>query len=572
MAGITYLCAANVARCGPTHRLTMEQTFKGYFARTLREHWTLTAFTDYPGESFTYAEAATEMARFHIFYKAANLCPSDKIALCGKNSSRWAIAYLSVIAYGGVVVPLLHEFTPDNIHHLVTHSESRVLFVSDHIWKSIDVTQMPGVEAVIVIDDFSLVYAASAAVREAFEGRGTAFEAKYPKGFAATDFYIYDRGRDELALINYTSGTTSDPKGVMVPERALWSNMAFAYEMLPMLSAGQSLVSMLPMAHMYGMAFEFLYEFMVGMNIHFLTRPLSPAVIMKAMADVRPSLIVVVPLIIEKIVRKKIFPVTRKRYMRILRRVPGIRQIINRAILRKLNAALGDNFYEVIIGGAAFSREVEQLLRDIGFAFTVGYGMTECAPIICYRDWHTFVLESCGRAAPRMTVRIASNDPCHTPGEIVTRGDNVMLGYYKNEEATRLTIDNKGWLHTGDMAVIDDDGNVFIKGRCKNMLLGPSGQNIYPEEIEDAVGGLPYVLETVVVQRDTKLVALIYPDYAAAHADGLVTPEAVAAALEEHRRPLNATLPPYAQLSRFELRGEEFAKTPKKSIKRFLYT
>jgi len=550
----------------------MEQTLHDFFTHTLRNHWDLPAFSDFQGETFRYGDVARQMAEFHVFYRQSGIRPGDKIAICGKNSSRWAMAFLSILTYGGVAVPLLHEFTPDNIHRLIGHSGSRLLFITRSIWEQLGPDRTGDLEGVILLDDFTPAYFKRNDWQENYAQLETLFATAYPEGFGRNHIAAYPYGREELVLINYTSGTTAAPKGVMLPERALWSNMAFAQEVLPMLTCGQSVVSMLPMAHMYGMAFELLYEFVSGIHIHFLTRPLSPQVILQALKKIRPALIIAVPLIIEKIVRRGIFPVTHTWQIRFLRHIPGVKTFINRKIRQKLSKAFGGNFYEVIVGGAAFSHEVEALLHEIRFPFTVGYGMTECAPIISYRDWHSFVSESCGQPAPRMEIKIVSPDPQNIPGEILTRGDNVMLGYYKNEEATRTALDEEGWLHTGDMGVMDADNNLFIKGRCKNMLLGPSGQNIYPEEIEDAVGNLPYVVETVVVQRNTKLIALVYPDYAAARKQGHTTPEALLACIEKHRKALNATLPSFAQLSGFELVQQEFEKTPKKSIKRFLYS
>lgn len=549
----------------------MEQTLQDYLANTFRNHWNLPAFTDLHGDTFQYSDVARQMAKLHLFYRQAGIHPSDKIAICGKNCSRWAIAFLSILTYGGVAVPLLHEFTPDSIHQLLIHSDSRLLFTTRSLWEQLDFQQISDLEGVILLDDFTPAHFTKAALLKNYLQLETLFTNTYPKGFDIDNLSIYPYSGEELVLINYTSGTTAASKGVMLPERALCSNMAFAQEVLPMLKCGQSVVSMLPMAHMYGMAFEFLYEFVSGIHIHFLTRALSPQIILQALKEVRPVLIIAVPLIIEKIVRKGIFPIINTGRMRMLRRIPWLKTIINNKIRQKLSETLGGNFYEVIVGGAAFSHEVEQLLHEIGFPFTVGYGMTECAPIIGYRDWHTFVPESCGQPAPRMEIKIDSSDPQHIPGEILTRGANVMLGYYKNEEATRLALDEEDWLHTGDIGVIDADNNLFIKGRCKNMLLGPSGQNIYPEEIEDAVGNLPYVTETIVVQRNTKLIALIYPDYATAAKEGYPTPESLLNHIEKHRKTLNAALPAYAQLSGFELVKQEFEKTPKKSIKRFLY-
>jgi long-chain acyl-CoA synthetase len=549
----------------------MTPTLNDFMENSLRDHWSLSAFSDYQGETYTFEQVAQQIARYHLFYEQAGIRPGDKIAICGRNSSRWAIAFLSIISYGTVAVPLLHEFTPDNIHRLVNHSESRLLLASDALWSRLDRAQMPALEGCWILDDYRLEPCARPDLQACRDALETAFAERYPSGYTAKEVHYYKYRPDELLLINYTSGTTAASKGVMLSERAVWSNMAFAEEMLPMMTAGMDIVSLLPLAHMYGMAFELLYEFMAGLHVHFLTRQLSPKVILKAFAEIRPALIVVVPLIIEKIVRKGVFPTLQKPWMQVLTHIPGISHLIYRKIGRSLYAALGGNFYQLICGGAALSRDVEQLLERAHFPFTVGYGMTECAPLIGYRDWHEFVPESCGRPVPRMEVKILSADPQHIPGEIVVRGDNVMLGYYKNEEATRQAIDADGWLHTGDMGVMDADRNIFIKGRCKTMLLGSSGQNIYPEEIEEAVLALPHVLECIVVQRDSKLWALVYPDYDAARRAGLPTAEAIQQHLEARRKNLNHTLPPYAQLSGFEMRAEEFEKTPKKSIKRFLY-
>lgn len=549
----------------------MEPTLKAYFEKSVTTYWSHPSLSDFGDESFTYAEVATQIARFHTFYKNAGIVPGDKIALCGKNSARWGIAFLATITYGAVAVPLLHEFTPDNIHWLVDHSESRLFFVADNLWQQISHDKMPQLEAIIRIDNYELVSSKNDKITAAWDNLEQAFAEAYPEGYKPSDVHYYEHEDDELTLINYTSGTTAASKGVMIPARAIWSNMAFADEALAMMGPGMNIVSMLPMAHMYGMAFEFLYEFCVGFHIHFL-RQLAPATILKAMHEVKPNLIVAVPLILEKIIRRGVLPVINKPHMKILRSIPGIKNIINNKIRTKLYNTLGGNFYEAIVGGAAFSHDVEKVLKEIKFPFTVGYGMTECAPIICYRDYKEFAAQSCGEAAPRMEVKVLSSDPQRVPGEIVARGTNVMLGYYKNPEATKQAIDDEGWLHTGDMGVIDADGNVFIKGRIKNMLLGPSGQNIYPEEIEDAISSLPYVIESVVVQRNTKLIALIYPDYDAARKDGLESKEQILEVIEKERKQLNSTLPAYSQLSGFELQDNEFEKTPKKSIKRFLYS
>jgi long-chain acyl-CoA synthetase len=549
----------------------MTPTLNDFLENSLRRNWQLHAFSDYQGESYTYADVARQVERFHIFFEAAGLGPGDKIAICGRNSSRWAIAFLSIITFGTIAVPLLHEFTPDNIQALVTHSDCRLLFTTDAIFKRLDTEKMPSIEGCLILDDFRMEACRRTELQAVHDDVSRIYTERHPGDFTPADISYYKYRPDELLLINYTSGTTAASKGVMLSERAVWSNMAFAEAALPMVHPGMEIVSLLPLAHMYGMAFELLYEFTAGIHIHFLTRQLSPRTILQAFAEIKPIVIILVPLVIEKIVRKGVFPLLAKPWMRLLLHVPGLNSLIYRQIGKQLYKKLGGNFYEMIIGGAALSRDVEHFLTRAHVPFTIGYGMTECAPLIGYRDWHTFVPESCGQPVPRMEVRILSPDPEHTPGEIVVHGDNVMMGYYKNEEATRLAIDADGWLHTGDMGIMDRDRNIFIKGRCKNMLLGPSGQNIYPEEIEDEVLSLPYVVESIVVQRDHKLYALVFPDHEAARHAGLTTPESIHAVWEAQRKTLNAKLPPYAQLSGFELQEKEFEKTPKKSIKRFLY-
>jgi long-chain acyl-CoA synthetase len=549
----------------------MTPTLNDFLENAMRRHWALPAFSDYQGESYTYADVARQIERFHLFFAASGIRPGDKIALCGRNSARWAVAYLSVITYGTVVVPLLHEFLPENVQTLVTHSECRLLFATSAIFRRLDPEQMPSLEGCLILDDYHLEACRRPEFQAAHDDVDRLYAERHPADLTPSDISYYKYAPDELLLINYTSGTTAASKGVMLSERAVWSNMAFAEAALPMVHPGQEIVSLLPLAHMYGLAFELLYEFTAGIHVHFLTRQLSPRTILQAFAEIRPVIIILVPLVIEKIVRKGVFPLLQRPWMRVALRVPGLSSLIYRLIGRQLYKKLGGNFYEMIIGGAALSRDVEHFLKRAHVPFTVGYGMTECAPLIGYRDWHTFVPESCGQPVPRMQVRILSPDPQRTPGEIVTKGDNVMLGYYKNEEATRQAIDADGWLHTGDMGIMDADQNIFIKGRCKTMLLGPSGQNIYPEEVEEVVQTLPYVVESIVVQRDHKLYALIYPDYEAARHDGLHDPTAIHAAWEARRKAINAQLPAYAQLSGFELQEHEFEKTPKKSIKRFLY-
>ena len=472
--------------------------------------------------------------------------------------------------YGAVAVPILHEFKADNVHHIVNHSEARLLFVGDVVWEGLNEAAMPALEGIILMTDFTLLVCRSKQLEYAREHLNEMFGKKFPRNFRREHISYRRDNPEELAVINYTSGTTSFSKGVMLPYRVLWSNTQFAFEVLK-LNAGDRIVSMLPMAHMYGLAFEFLYEFSCGAHIYFLTRMPSPKIIFQAFAEVKPNIIIAVPLIIEKIIKKNVLPKLETFKMKVLLKVPIINDKIKATVREQMIKGFGGNFYEVIVGGAAFNQEVEKLLKSIDFPYTVGYGMTECGPIICYEDWQRFKPGSCGKAAPRMEVRIDSPDPQHVVGEILTRGDNVMLGYYKNPEATAQVLDTDGWLHTGDLGIIDEEGNVTIKGRSKNLLLGPSGQNIYPEEIEDQLNNLPYVAESIVIQQeDHKLMALIYPDFEVAYAQGLKDEE-IEKVMEENRIALNQDLPAYSQIARIKIYPEEFEKTPKKSIKRFLY-
>ena len=505
-------------------------------------------------------------------FEASGVQRGDKIALCGRNSAAWAAAFLAILTYGAVAVPILHEFTPDQVHNIVNHSDAKLLFIGDVAATQIDATKMPGLEGIIYIPDYSLVVSRTEQLTYAREHLNEMFGKKYPKYFRQQHVHYYrEQSPDELALINYTSGTTGRSKGVMLPYRSLWSNADFAFHVLgKTLKRGDNVISILPMAHMYGMAFEFIFEFLKGMHIYYLNRVPSPAVIAQALADVKPRIMIAVPLVIEKIIRKKVFPKLQNNKMRLLMAMPVISKKVRAAILAQVSKAFGGNLYEVIIGGAALNGEVEAFLRKIGFPYTVGYGATECGPIICYEDWTRFKPGSCGKAAPRMEVKILSPDPENIPGEIVCRGPNAMLGYYKNEEATEQVVDKEGWLHTGDLALMDAEGNVTIKGRSKNMLLGPSGQNIYPEEIEDKLNNLPYVAESIIVQQNEKLVGLVYPDFDDAFAHGL-TNDDIERVMEENRVALNAELPAYSQVSKMKIYPEEFEKTPKKSIKRFLY-
>lgn len=547
----------------------MEQSFIAYVENSIKDNWDLDALTDYKGATLQYKDVARKIEKLHIIFEASGIKKEDKIAICGRNSSHWGVTFLATLTYGAVAVPILHEFKADNIHNIVNHSEAKLLFVGDMVWENLNENAMPLLEGIFLMTDFSILVSRSEKVDYAREHLNELFGKKYPKNFRKEHVAYHKDDPEGLAVINYTSGTTSYSKGVMLPYRSLWSNTAFAFEVLP-LKCGDRVVSMLPMAHMYGLAFEFLYEFAVGCHIYYLTRMPSPKIIFQAFAEVRPHIVIAVPLIIEKIIKKSVLPKLETPTMKLLLKVPFVNDKIKAAVCEQVIQAFGGNFNSVIVGGAAFNREVEQFFKMIDFPYTVGYGMTECGPIICYEDWRRFKFGSCGKAAPRMEVKILSANPETIPGEIICRGPNVMLGYYKNAEATREVLEPSGWLHTGDLALMDREGNVTIKGRSKNMLLGPNGQNIYPEEIEDKLNNMPYVAESIVVQQNDKLVGLIYPDFDDAFAHGLKN-EDLERIMEENRVALNTELPAYCQVSKMKIYPEEFEKTPKKSIKRFLY-
>lgn len=546
-------------------------SFNAKIEESIKNFWDYDALTDYKGATLQYQDVARKIEKLHILFENSGVQKGDKIALCGRNMSNWAVAFLATLTYGAVAVPVLHEFTADQIHHIVNHSESKLLFVGDVVAKQIDPDKMPGLEGIIYIPDYSLLVSRSEALTTARENLNRFFGEKYPK-FFRKEFVNYYKEEDpnQLCIINYTSGTTGFSKGVMIPYRAMWSNLDFASEVLDKeLHPGDNTISILPMAHMYGMAFEFIKEFMTGCHIYYLTRVPSPAVVAQAFKDVRPIIIIAVPLVIEKIIKKKVFPKITPT-LKVLMKTPIVGTKIKEKIKKQVYDAFGGRLYEIIVGGAALNQEVESFLKEIKFPVTVGYGATECAPIITYADWRTHKTGSCGRQVVHMEVKIDSKQPHKVPGEILARGLNVMLGYYKNEEATKQTIDKDGWYHTGDLGIMDRKGNVFIKGRSKNMLLGPNGQNIFPEEIEDALNSLPMVSESIVVQRDTKLVALIHPDIDACSAQNMSSSD-VEDLMKKNIELLNLSQPAYCKISHFEVLNEEFEKTPKKSIKRFLY-
>ncbi|HXK75313.1 MAG TPA: AMP-binding protein [Bacteroidaceae bacterium] len=547
----------------------MEQSFIAFIENSIKKNWDLDALTDYKGATLQYKDVARKIEKLHILFEHSGVKKGDKIALCGRNSSHWGVTFLATLTYGAVAVPILHEFKPDNVHHIVNHSEAKLLFVGDMMWENLNENHMPQLEGVIFMPDFSVLISRRKKLDFARDNLNKLFGEKYPKNFRIEHVKYHQDTAEELALLNYTSGTSGYSKGVMLPYRSLWSNTQFAHEVLE-LQPGSKLVSMLPMAHMYGLAFEFLYEFSVGAHIYFLTRMPSPKIIFQAFAEVQPNLVIAVPLIIEKIIKKSILPKLETPAMKMLMKVPIVNDKIRASVRDKMIQAFGGRFVEVIVGGAAFNQEIEQFLKDIQFPYTVGYGMTECGPILAYEDWSRFAQGSCGKAAPRMELKIDSKDPQNEVGEILCKGANVMLGYYKNKEATQAVFTEDGWMRTGDLGIMDAEGNLFIKGRSKNMLLGASGQNIYPEEIEDKLNNMPYVAESLVVQQGDKLVGLVYPDFDEAFANGL-TNDDVTVRMEENRVALNAELPAYSRLAKMKIYPEEFAKTPKKSIKRFMY-
>ena len=547
-------------------------SFNSLIEQSIIKNWELDALTDYKGATLQYRDVARKIEKLHIIFQNSGIDKGDKIAICGRNSSNWAVVFLATLTYGAVAVPILHEFMPDQVHNIVNHSEAKLLFVGDMVAPTIQEEEMPHLEGILFIPDFSVIVSRSEKLTYAREHLNEIFGHKYPKYFRQEHVNYYkEESPEELLLINYTSGTTGFSKGVMIPARALWSNYDFATGVLgDKVSRGDNIISILPMAHMYGMMFEFLFEFLIGCHIYFLTRIPSPAIIAQAFAEVKPAVIIAVPLVIEKIIRKKVFPKIQNNLMKLLLNMPVVSKKVNQKICEEVKNAFGGRFYEIIVGGAAFNQEIEHFLHKINFPYTVGYGTTECAPIIAYSDYNDFVPGSCGRAVVHMQVEIESSDPQNIPGEIIVKGLNVMLGYYKNEEATKQVLDSNGWYHTGDLGIMDKDGNIFIKGRSKNMLLGSNGQNIYPEEIEDKLNSLALVGESIVLQREEKLVALVHPDMEEAESMGFSIDD-IEKVMTQNLQTLNEMMPGYSKVSEIILHEEEFEKTPKKSIKRYLY-
>ena len=538
---------------------------------SFQKNWDRSALSNYQGVTLSYREVARRIAKLHIMFEQCGLLKGDKVAICSRNQANWGVSFLAALTYGAVAVPILHEFKAGNIHWLVNHSEARVLFVDEVIWEGLSPEEMPGLAVIVQVNTFQFLYTAKEEYIEIYKHLNESFGRRYPDYFGPKDLDYYEDSAEELAVINYTSGTSGFSKGVMIPYRALYSNIEFASkDACPMLKAGMNVVSMLPTAHMYGMMFEFLFEMTIGMHVHFLSRVPSPKIIMKAFAEIHPDIIIAVPLVIEKVYKSKLKPIIDKNKLKILMNIPVLDKAIAKKFCTELTNSFGGQFEEVILGGAAFNPEVEKFLHKIGFHYTVGYGMTECAPIIGYAHWDKVKVGSAGRAAMNMEIRIESPDPRRIPGEVQVKGPNVCLGYYKNEEATKSSFTQDGWFCTGDMGILDEDGYLFLKGRSKCMVLGPSGQNIYPEEIEAVINNYTYVVDSLVIEDDGGLTALIYPDWHQGDLDGMNR-----AALEDRIRSvlpdINNELPNYARIKKIEFMPEDFERTPKKSIKRYLY-
>ncbi|MDY3847503.1 MAG: AMP-binding protein [Prevotella sp.] len=546
-------------------------SFNKYVENSIINNWDHDALTDYKGITLQYHDVARKIEKLHIMFENSGVKQGDKIGLCGRNSAHWAVAFFATLTYGAVAVPIQNEFKPEQIYNIVNHSESKLLFVGDYVAKEINPDEMPNLEGIINLPDYSLMLSRSENLTYAREHLNEIFGRRFPRCFRAEDVHYHEDQAEELAIINYTSGTTGFSKGVMLPYRAIWGNLDFCLDAIgTKIASGSSILSILPMAHMYGMLVEFIFPFVHGCHLFFLTRLPSPAIIAQAFADIHPSIVISVPLVVDKIIRKHVFPKIQNNKIRLLWNMPVINRKLKERICQNVLEVFGGNAYEVVTGGAALNQEIEQFLKSIDFPITSGYGATECAPLITFSDKSDFIPGSCGTPVKHMEVKILSPDPANIPGEIVSRGTNVMLGYYKNPEATAEVLDKDGWYHTGDLATMSADGHVFIRGRIKNMLLGANGQNVYPEEIEDKLNNMAMVVESLVVQRGDKFVALVVPDKEEMHSLGF-TESDVENVMEQNRKELNLLLPPFCQLSAIEIQNEEFAKTPKKSIKRYLY-
>ncbi len=538
------------------------------FEKSFRENWDRPALSNYQGVTLFYRDVARRIAKLHICFEKCGLQKGDKVAICSRNQANWGVSFLGALTWGAVPVPILHEFKPGNIHYLVNHSEAKVLFVDDVIWEGLSAEEMPDVMVIVNVNTFKFLFTRTKGFQEVRNHLNESFGSRYPNNFEPEDINYYEDGPDELAVINYTSGTSGFSKGVMLPYRSLWSNIVFAREAEKHMDNTSEVVAMLPSAHMYGMMFEFLFEMTIGAHVHFLTRVPSPKVILKAFQEIKPCIIIAVPLIIEKVYKSKLKPILDKN--KIFFKIPILDKMIQKRILGELMASFGGNFEEIILGGAAFNPEVETFFNKIGFPYTVGYGMTECAPIIGYAHWNKTKLYSCGKAAMNMEIRIDSEDPANIPGEVQVRGANVFLGYYKNEEATRSSFTEDGWFKTGDMGVMDEEGFLYLRGRSKCMILGPSGQNIYPEELEAVINNVNYVVDSLVIEDDGGLTALIYPDYHQGELDGMTRSELMGR-IEGILPEINKEIPNYAKIKKIEFMPEDFERTPKRSIKRYLY-
>ncbi|MFP3859983.1 MAG: AMP-binding protein [Bacteroidales bacterium] len=551
----------------------LKENFIEYIETSIRNNWDLPALTDYKGSTYYYKDVARKISRIHIMFEECDVKKGDKIALIGKNSANWAMTYLAVISYGAVVVPVLPDFHPDDMHHIVNHSDSVILFVEDNIWENLDEATMPNLRAIISLNDYKiLIESKKEEVQKNLNKLEDIYTKKYGKdGLSQEQFELEKVSNKEIGVLNYTSGTTGFSKGVMLPLNSLSANIRFARYNLP-LQPGDKIVSFLPLAHTYGCAFEFLWPFTIGCHIHFLTRTPSPKIIINAFKEIKPSIVIAVPLILEKIYKKQILPTVTKKSMKVLMNLPMLDKAIYKKINQKLTDSFGGNFKEVVIGGAPLNKDVEKFLKKINFPYTVGYGMTECGPLISYANWDKTKFGSAGKLVDTLDIKIDSEDPYNEVGEIMVKGENLMYGYYKNDEATRNAIDSEGWLHTGDLGVIDKENFVFIKGRSKSMILGPSGENIYPEEIESKLNNMPYIQESLVLQKENRLVALVYPDYEKADSEGIKNENKLQEIIEENKKQVNEELPKFKQIAQVKLHPTEFEKTPKKSIRRYLYT
>jgi len=551
----------------------LKENFTQYLEDSIKKNWDLPALSDYKGSIYYFKDVGRKIARIHIMFEECDVKKGDKVALLGKNSANWAMSYLAIVTYGAVVVPILPDFHPDDMHHIINHSDSVILFVDEQIWENLDESNMPDIRAVVSLQDYSiLIQGNREKVQKIYDSLNDLYTQKYGEdGIQQHEFSIEKIPNKEVGVLNYTSGTTGFSKGVMLPLNSLAANIRFANENMP-LQPGDNLVSFLPLAHTYGCAFQFLWPFTIGCHIHFLTRTPSPKIITTAFKEIKPTLIIAVPLILEKIYKKQILPSLQKKSMKVLMNLPLVDKAIYKKIYSKLNEAFGGNFHEVVIGGAPLNPDVEKFLNKIKFPYSVGYGMTECGPLISYANWDKTKFGSSGKLVDTLELKIDSPDPYNEVGEIMVRGENVMYGYYKNEEDTRQSLDEEGWLHTGDLGITDDDQFIFIRGRSKSVIIGPSGENIYPEEIESKLNNLPYVQESIVLEKDQKLVALVYPDYDLADQEGINTETRLEEIMKENRQELNEALPRFKQVSRIKLYPTEFEKTPKKSIRRYLYT